>query len=1550
MTVAIAMAAALLVAGAEGSRAVVYLVTNTNDADEGSLRAAILAANASPGVDTIRFDISVPPDTGGVPDLIATIVLATPLPPITDPVILDGTSQAGYSDRPLIEIRGAREFGDFGVQPVGPGLVLAAGSGGSTVRGLSLTHFTAAVVLSGDGNAVEDSWIGLGADGASRPNVTGVQVDGNFNTVGRGNVISTNEVAGVSITGDDNVVVGNIVGLDPTGTVAAGNLDVGVLLGGGAARTRIGGTDPLDRNVISGNDSDGIRASGAVATVIVGNYVGPDAAGAGEVGNGRGILLDNSPATIGGTAPGSGNVVSGNTGFGPGIAVRFSDGTVIQGNFIGTDAAGTQVLGNAEAGLSLFGGGDYLVVDNVIAGNQSTVFTEGGPRTSLHPGIRASFVSDLTIQGNRIGLGATGGILANRDGIQLSDSSGIVVGGTGAGEGNVISGNGASGIALVCSDSGGRPDGTTIQGNLIGTDETGTLGAPNELNGITVECGADTLIGGSVAGAGNVIAANGGHGVFDAGTGDFILGNRIGVDASGSPLGNMGSGVFITSNFPEVGGNTPEAGNIIAFNVGAGVTVADGVGNPIRLNSIHDNGGLGIDLNDDGPSPNDPGDEDGLANLTQNFPVLSSVIGSGSVATISGALDTLPGSYFVDFYGNPAAAGAEGETYLGSITVEVVSEPASFSAPGIPVTSGSFVTATATDVALLNTSEFSPAVAAEFPPGITLETSAGVPVGGQIFATATLTGDIQTPGTIRFSVYGPDDATCSAAPAATSTVAVSSDQFVYQSPPFTPTAAGTYRWVAEYEVVDVPTIATACNDPGTTVVVSQAAPAVTTQASPGVTVGGSIFDTATVTGGFNPTGSVTFRLYGPDDSTCTSAAVSTGSAPLTVNGTATSPSFAPSLPGTYRWVASYGGDPNNLAASGACNDPNESVVVAPAPTTTTSSTTTSTTTTLPPTTMTSTSTTTSSTTTSTSTSTSTSTTVPPTTTTTIGTTTTSSTTVPPTTTTTSTTTTSTTTTEPPTTEPPTTEPPTTTVPTTTSSTTTVATTTVATTTVPTTTVPTTTTSVAVPPGTTTTEPSTAPPATATPPAGAVTTTSVSSPTTVPASTTLPPTTAATTTTTAPATTTTRGPGPAAPLSTIDAVNTDGDRSGPPGVGLDVSGGGYLDCRTAYFFFDGVRIGSATPNAAGAVNVGLLSVPGDADPGEHRVTSSCRSSGDVVRASSTFGVTEASVHRSAFATSLAGPDQISLEFSRIMASGALAGLAILLFAFPSKLFNAAVEENYDEIRGWFRMPARVVDAASSSGRAVTFVVMNLLAAISLGFLSPDFSLDYSGIVIAISFFLSFVVMSAGYGLPAAISIHRETGSWAKLNFLPGTLILSAVMVAISRLLDFQPGYFYGAIAGLAFAGTLSAKRQGRLTAANWTWALLLSLAAWFARVPVSEAAAQPDASAWWIGLEAGLALTFLWGIESLVVAMLPMRFLDGPKVKAWNRWVWLTLLFVGVVSVVHVLLTPSSGYVGHTTGEVTFGVMVIFTIFCLLSVGAWAYFRYRPERWVPRSAR
>ena len=412
---------------------------------------------------------------------------------------------------------------------------------------------------------------------------------------------------------------------------------------------------------------------------------------------------------------------------------------------------------------------------------------------------------------------------------------------------------------------------------------------------------------------------------------------------------------------------------------------------------------------------------------------------------------------------------------------------------------------------------------------------------------------------------------------------------------------------------------------------------------------------------------------------------------------------------------------------------------------------------------------------------------------------------------------------------------------------------------------------------------------------------------------------------------------------MNAENPKGERSGPPGVALDVSGAGYSDCRNVYVFFDGQRIGTLRPDAGGSIGAGGFSVPGDAAAGTHTVTTSCQSSGNAVRASTSFMVTQSSMHRSGFVTALPRPDQISLAFDDLATSAVAALLILLLFAFPYELFNSTVEENYDEIRGWFRLPSRAAAAARTKSRTIGFFILNLAAAAVYGFLSPEFGLNFHSLVVLIGMFVALVVMSAAFSLPAAIGIHRRFREWGTLNFLPGSLGVSILMVIMSRVLDFRPGYVYGAMAGLAFQSALTKSTQGRLTAANWGFSLALAVGAWFARSPVAEAAAQPDASVWWIGVEVCLALIFLWGIESLAVAMLPMRFLDGRKVIEWNRPVWAVLMFLGAFVTVHVLLSAGSGYVGQTGEQVRFAVLALFLAFGAFSVALWGYFRYRPAR-------
>jgi len=211
-------------------------------------------------------------------------------------------------------------------------------------------------------------------------------------------------------------------------------------------------------------------------------------------------------------------------------------------------------------------------------------------------------------------------------------------------------------------------------------------------------------------------------------------------------------------------------------------------------------------------------------------------------------------------------------------------------------------------------------------PTVVTHASASVEVGGSISDTATLAGGFNPTGTITFKLYGPNDATCATVIAtSTKTVNGSGD---YVSDPFTTATAGTYRWIANYggDGYNNAT-ANACNGSNESVVVTQAHPTIATLATEGGAQGALIHDTATVSGAFNPTGTVTFSLYGIADPTCDGNPVFTSTVPIASNGTATSGTYAAPTSGTYHWIASYSGDANNAGFTGTCGDAGETTII-----------------------------------------------------------------------------------------------------------------------------------------------------------------------------------------------------------------------------------------------------------------------------------------------------------------------------------------------------------------------------------------------------------------------------------------------------------------------------------------------------------------------------------------------------------------------------------------------------------------------------------------------
>lgn len=563
------------------------------------------------------------------------------------------------------------------------------------------------------GNVVQENQIGTNLAGdAAVANGRGILIDGAANNQigGSGNVISGNVAEGIRIQNagsTGNSIRDNLIGTNAAGDMAVPNL-IGVRIRNLASNNTIGGDSTADEgNVISGNTFDGVTIHNADSNTIQGNLIGLNSAGTAGLGNGSdGVEIRSSMSTmVGGGGTGQGNVISGNTDFG--VRLRSGSSNTVSGNRIGTDQAGTSSIAN-PVGVLIESSGNTIGGDSTAGeGNQISGNTEEGVLVTG----TGNFV-----QGNLIGLNAAGtGALGNENGVRILNTSGNTIGGDStAGEGNVISGNQKQGVWL----EGPATTNTSVAGNRIGTNQAGTGAVANGSHGVLVDSAIGNTIGGTAAGAGNLISGNTFDGVRingAAATNNMLLGNTIGTNAAGPSAVPNRSGVVIggSAGGNSIGDGTAAGSNEISGNNQRGVWIQGtaGTDNTISQNSIHNNAGLGIAINGPGVQANDAGDPDAGPNNLQNFPVISSVVLNGANLDVEFLVDSAVANSAYDLTIEFFIADAddqEGETFLDQVTYTeadaglTVQESIAAGTAGI----GSMIVATATDAAG-NTSEFS---------------------------------------------------------------------------------------------------------------------------------------------------------------------------------------------------------------------------------------------------------------------------------------------------------------------------------------------------------------------------------------------------------------------------------------------------------------------------------------------------------------------------------------------------------------------------------------------------------------------------------------------------------------------------------------------------------------------------------------------------------------------------------------------------------------------------------------------------------------------------
>ena len=564
------------------------------------------------------------------------------------------------------------QWNNAGLLTNGAGTVV----GGSTAADRNLISGNGTGLVLNSGSFARGNWIGLDATGAAAlANGSGVIVqDATLGGTGAGeaNTVSGNSGVGVTVYGSASLVQGNFIGTNPAGSATIGNGGHGIEAS--AAGGTLGGPLPGAGNLVSANGGSGIALTAGLGMTIQGNWIGLDASGSLDFGNAQsGVRFQNSTISqqlidniisgnangvrieagssaivltgnrIGtnaaGNAPlgnsgigvevldaalvqigagGQGNIISGNGGRGVRISGGSSAGALVRGNFIGTDSSGSFDVGNGSDGIEIVDvngvqiGGAGAGEANLISGNNLRGIVLSGSNTT-----------GAQVTGNLIGTNFTGtaAVPNSGAGIEINAAPGNFIGGTGAGQRNLISGNGSIGIYV----NGSNATGNVIAGNLIGTDGLGIAALGNGSSGVDISSAPANLVGGTAPGAGNLISGNGGIGVsisFSGATANQVQGNWIGTNLTGTgAIANAADGVQIfAAPGNTIGGSAIGAGNVISGNTLSGVSLnfSGAAGNFVYGNLIGTQGDATT------PLPN------GLSGVTIAFNASSNRIGGTS--------------------------------------------------------------------------------------------------------------------------------------------------------------------------------------------------------------------------------------------------------------------------------------------------------------------------------------------------------------------------------------------------------------------------------------------------------------------------------------------------------------------------------------------------------------------------------------------------------------------------------------------------------------------------------------------------------------------------------------------------------------------------------------------------------------------------------------------------------------------------------------------------------------------------------------------------------
>lgn len=578
------------------------------------------------------------------------IVLAAPLPVINDTAAL---TINGGAVLPIIDAAAAGADTD-GLVITSPGNNISL----VTVTGAPRDAFSVA----GNGNVL----FGIGARSSGRH---GVLIGS-----GTGNQVQYSSI-GVATSADTACTVGN-----------GGS---GVYIGASVTAATVAGS------VIGCNAGDGVTIDGADENVLHTNHIGLSSTGV-ALANGYGVALFAAATgnQVGPGPAGEANVIGGNTSAGVYIVGAGTTANTVIGNIIGLKPGGEVAAPNGGPGVEIStGAGANTVRSNVISGNGAQ-------------GVLVAGVAGTVIAGNRIGTNGLGSAAVpnGAEGVTLqSGATGTTVGGAGAADRNLISGNKNAGVVIRDAATSNN----LIEGNNIGLDASGAVKIPNGQAGVAIFEGSDNRVGGDGSLILQFISGNTREGVYiEAAPGTKIgRSTSIGTGFNTSiAIGNTREGVLVSDSTGVVARPGIVAGNGLA---GMAVVGSSASGNTLAPYLSGANGGLPVDLGNDGATANDAGDADTGPNGLLNYPTITSRTGgmvSGTACTDCSVLVYIS-------YADPAASGGKAE-YLTRVQAGGSGAWSATIPAGVPLSNISAMACTGACTPGSSTSELAPVTVA----------------------------------------------------------------------------------------------------------------------------------------------------------------------------------------------------------------------------------------------------------------------------------------------------------------------------------------------------------------------------------------------------------------------------------------------------------------------------------------------------------------------------------------------------------------------------------------------------------------------------------------------------------------------------------------------------------------------------------------------------------------------------------------------------------------------------------------------------------------------